>query len=197
MKVPKCKTRLDINVCFGFFVGLQALGDYIHSKGLKYGLYSNRGFWTCQHFPSLLDNEVLDINTMAGWGIDFLKNDGCYITSPNIEGGIYPYDPSAPELYERVGDAILATGREIVHNIKGIPGGGASQQEGASIANLQRCGGDIGDSFGSATGEFFGCEKFQNLTGRKNKYGYYWNDPDSLEVRLLLLAATIHSRTQL
>jgi hypothetical protein len=122
---------------------------------------------------------------MAGWGIDFLKNDGCYITSPNIEGGIYPYDPSAPELYKRVSDAILASGRPIIHNIKGDPGGGASQIEGALVSNLQRCSGDIGDQFGSGVGEFLTCEKFQNLTGKKNAYGYFWNDPDSLEVSVL------------
>ena len=43
-------------------------GPRIHTKGLKYGLYSDRGFRTCQGFPGLLDNEVVDAKTMAGLG---------------------------------------------------------------------------------------------------------------------------------
>jgi alpha-galactosidase len=69
-----------------------------------------------------------------------------------------------------------------VYNIKGDGDGGSTANEGAMISNLRRCGGDIGDSFGSAVGEFMTCQQYQEYAGKKNPYGYYWNDPDSLEV---------------
>ena len=71
---------------------------------------------------------------MASWGIDFLKNDGCYTSMPQLEGDGLSWmtdDPSsvsvagsAFEVYARAHAAIQASGRAIVHNIKGIPGGG-------------------------------------------------------------------------
>ena len=159
---------------------MKQLGSMIHSKGLKFGLYSDRGFRTCQEFPGLLDNEALDVSTMAGWGIDFLKNDGCYTSSPNNEGGLQP-DPSASENYRRTMDAINASGRSIVHNVKGIPGGGCPIEDARQLSNLRRCGGDIGGDFGSAVGEFEGCQPNQWAAGYSSGHGF-WNDPDSLEI---------------
>jgi alpha-galactosidase len=142
--------------------GMKALGDMIHGKGLKYGLYSDRGFRTCQGFPGLLDNEELDAKTMAGFGIDFFKNDGCYTTSPADEGdggvsGNNMPDPSAYPHYLKMHQALAATGRDIIHNVKGVPGGGCSASDGRAVSNMRRCGSDIGDSFGSAVGEFMTC----------------------------------------
>ena len=101
---------------------------------------------------------------MAGWGIDFLKNDGCYTASPGQEGGLRA-DPSAAELYQRVQDAIRSTGRPIVHNVKGIPGGGCSIEVARQVSNMRRCGDDIGDFFGAAVGEFGNCQQFQQVAG--------------------------------
>ena len=163
--------------------GMKTLGDMIHGKGLKYGLYSDRGFRTCQGFPGLLDNEALDAKTMAGFGIDFFKNDGCYTTSPADEGdggvsGNGMPDPSAFPHYSKMHAALAATGRAIVHNVKGVPGGGCAASAGRAVSNMRRCGGDIGDAFGSAVGEFMSCAE----TGDPNAGPGFWNDPDSLEV---------------
>ena len=111
----------------------------IHSKKLKYGLYSDRGFKTCQGFPGLLDNEALDVATMAGFGIDFLKDNGCYTLTPNNEGDGLTYpDPSAYTHYKRTQNAIAASGRAIVHNIKSVPGGGAAASDGRALSNMRR-----------------------------------------------------------
>ena len=116
---------------------------------------------------------------MAGFGIDFLKNDGCYTLTPNNEGdGLTRHpDPSAYTHYRRTQDAIVASGRAIVHNIKGVPGGGAAAADGRALSNMRRCGGDIGDQFGDAVGEFGNCLPNQQFAGPG-----FWNDPDSLEI---------------
>ena len=107
---------------------------------------------------------MLDVQTMAAWGVDFLKNDGCYPTSPNLEGGI-PDDPSAYEVYKRTHDALQASGRAIVHNVKGTGNGGLPIDNARAVSNMRRCGGDIGDGFGSAVGEFMQCQQFQEHAG--------------------------------
>ena len=58
--------------------GMKSLADYVHSKGLKFGIYSDRGSKTCQGLPATLGNETLDAQTFADWGVDYLKEDNCY-----------------------------------------------------------------------------------------------------------------------
>ncbi len=58
--------------------GMKALGDYIHSKGLKFGIYECRGFLTCMKLPGSFNHEEQDMKTIASWGADFIKLDGCY-----------------------------------------------------------------------------------------------------------------------
>ena len=58
--------------------GMKYLADYIHSKGLKFGMYSCCGMMTCQSFPSSFNYEYIDAETFASWGVDFLKYDYCY-----------------------------------------------------------------------------------------------------------------------
>jgi hypothetical protein len=58
--------------------GMKALGDYIHSKGLKFGIYECRGFLTCMKLPGSFNHEEKDMKTFASWGVDFIKLDGCY-----------------------------------------------------------------------------------------------------------------------
>ena len=58
--------------------GMKALGDYIHSKGLLFGIYSSAGTMTCQKRAGSLDFEVVDAEDWASWGVDYLKYDNCY-----------------------------------------------------------------------------------------------------------------------
>ena len=61
--------------------GMKALADYVHGKGLKFGLYSDAGTGTCQKRPGSKDHEAVDAKTYAAWGVDYLKYDWC-----NAEG---------------------------------------------------------------------------------------------------------------
>ena len=58
--------------------GMKIVGDYIHSKGLKFGIYSSAGTLTCQKRAGSLGYEVLDAADYASWGVDYLKYDNCY-----------------------------------------------------------------------------------------------------------------------
>ena len=83
--------------------GMKALADYIHSKGLKFGMYSCNGPLTCASFPGSFDHEFVDAETFASWGVDFLKYDNCF--KPKIEGQI---------LYRRMSMALRNCGRDIL-----------------------------------------------------------------------------------
>ena len=81
--------------------GIPALADYVHSKGLKFGIYSCAGSYTCAGMPASFGYEEVDAQTFADWGVDFLKYDFCY-APPGVDG---------PALYSRMGQALRATGR--------------------------------------------------------------------------------------
>src|SRR5437764_3063876 len=89
-----------------FSSGMKALADYIHSKGLRLGLYTDAGTGTCEKRPGSLNHEVQDAKTYASWGIDYVKIDWC-----NSEG----LDPEVQ--YAKLRDALAQSGRPIVFSI--------------------------------------------------------------------------------
>ena len=86
--------------------GMQELGDYIHSKGLKFGIYSEAGDKTCDKRPGSQGHEFQDALMYAKWGVDYLKYDWCNTGKRNEE-----------EAYATMRDALKATGRPIVFSI--------------------------------------------------------------------------------
>jgi alpha-galactosidase len=146
--------------------GIKALADYVHSKGLKIGIYSSAGTGTCQRRPASLDHEVADARSFASWGIDYLKYDNC-----NNE-----HRP-ALERYHAMGDALKATGRPIVFSLCEW-GQNKPWEWGRTVGgNLWRTTGDIRDrwtSMLSILDKQVGLEKYSGPNG--------WNDPDMLEV---------------
>jgi alpha-galactosidase len=84
--------------------GMKAVADYVHSKGLKFGMYSCAGNLTCAGYPGSFEHEFVDARTFAEWGVDFLKYDYCY-HSPIIPGKY---------LYRRMGLALENCGRDIL-----------------------------------------------------------------------------------
>ena len=84
--------------------GMKAVADYVHSKGLKFGMYSCVGNLTCAGYPGSFEHEFVDAATFAEWGIDFLKYDYCYHS--DIIHGKY--------LYRRMGLALKNCGRDIL-----------------------------------------------------------------------------------
>ena len=86
--------------------GISPLADSIHSQGLKFGIYSCAGTITCAGFAASLGFEVVDANTFASWGVDYLKYDNCY---NNAE--------PAMKRYPVMRDALLNSGRDIFYSI--------------------------------------------------------------------------------
>ena len=80
--------------------GMKALGDYIHSLGLNYGIYSSAGTLTCQSRAGSLNFEDIDAKDWASWGVDYLKYDNCF--NENVP---------AIERYPKMRDALAHSGR--------------------------------------------------------------------------------------
>ncbi len=84
--------------------GMKSLSDYIHAKGLKFGMYSCCGTLTCAAYPGSFEHEFSDAKQFAEWGVDYLKYDNCY----------KPCSQADPMLYRRMGVALKNCGRDIV-----------------------------------------------------------------------------------
>ena len=145
--------------------GMKGLADYIHSKGLKFGVYSDAGFFTCQRRPGSLGYEVNDAASYASWGVDYLKYDNCY------------NDLSSPKKrYPPMSAALNKTGRPIFFSMCewGVEN---PATWGETVGNSWRTTGDISDnwdSFVSILDQQVGLEKYSGPG--------HWNDPDMLEV---------------
>jgi len=85
--------------------GMKALGDYMHSRGVRFGTYSDEGTLTCEHRPGSKGHEKIDADTFASWGVDYLKLDGCNNNRPGFAIG-YPAE----------GAALQASGRNITYS---------------------------------------------------------------------------------
>ncbi len=120
--------------------GMKALADYIHSRGLKFGLYSDAGTQTCQGRPGSKGYEVQDALQYAEWGVDYLKYDWC-----NTAG------QDAKESYTVMRDALEAAGKPIVFSICewGLSEPWTWAQD---VGNLWRTTGDITDAWSNAGG---------------------------------------------
>ncbi|MFE9883197.1 NPCBM/NEW2 domain-containing protein [Streptomyces sp. NPDC005784] len=147
--------------------GIKAVADYVHSKGLKFGLYSSAGTKTCdtQGFPGGLGHEQQDANLWASWGVDYLKYDNCNNTGAD-----------AKTRYKAMGDALKATGRPILYSICEW-GSNQPWNWAPDIGNSWRTTGDIGDSWSSMIGI-----AHQNQSLASYAKPGAWNDPDMLEV---------------
>ena len=88
------------------FADMKSLGDYIHAKNLKFGIYSSAGTKTCGGFPGSLGYEMKDAMNYSQWGVDYLKYDNCY----NM--GI-----SAKIRYTDMANALKSTGRDVFYSI--------------------------------------------------------------------------------
>jgi alpha-galactosidase len=153
--------------------GIKALADYVHSKGLKFGLYSDAGTATCQKRPGSKGFEEKDAQQYAAWNVDYLKYDWC-----NTEG------QDAREAYARMSRALQTTGRPIVFSICEW---GSTQPWlwGPGIGHLWRTTGDIQDCWDCS--QPWGGMGFTHIIDLQAElYPYagpgHWNDPDMLEV---------------
>jgi alpha-galactosidase len=145
--------------------GIKYLADYIHSKGLKFGIYSCAGTKTCAGRPGALGHEYQDARTYASWGVDYLKEDWCNTTTQDAKSS-----------YTNMRDALFAAKRPIVLSI--CEWGSNKPWEWATpIGHLWRTTGDINDSWNSMIGIFDKQKDLARYAGPG-----HWNDPDMLEV---------------
>jgi len=158
--------------------GIKALADYVHSKGLKFGLYSDAGSKTCQGRPGSQGHEFQDALQYARWGADYLKYDWCNTETRN-----------AQEAYSTMSRALLDTGHPIVFSMCEW-GTAKPWLWGKGIGNLWRTTGDISDKWTSkkkwADGtccEYGMVDILDLQVGLESFAGPgHWNDPDMLEV---------------
>jgi alpha-galactosidase len=149
---------------------MKALADYVHSKGLKLGLYSSPGPDTCEGYEGSYGHEEQDARTYAAWGIDYLKYDWC--------GAFTIYkDSEMQAVYQKMGDALLATGRPIVFSLCQYGIGNVWKWGPDAGGNLWRTGGDISDSWDSISR--IGFSQIQLAPYARPGH---WNDPDMLEI---------------
>jgi alpha-galactosidase len=162
--------------------GIKAVADYVHSKGLKIGVYSCAGNKTCGGFPGSRGHEYQDALKFAEWGIDYLKYDWCYTDRMNPE-----------ESYLTMRDALYAAGRPVLFSIcewgKNYPWKWAP-----AVGHIWRTTGDISNCFDCVTGKAleviwgwgWGAIYLPDMhdadTLRRVAGPGHWNDMDMLEV---------------
>lgn len=165
--------------------GMKALVDYVHSKGLKFGIYSDAGTKTCGEMPGSYGYEKVDAQLFADWGVDYLKYDYCFC--PDYVSANNDYR-MAIDRYKAMGDALKATGRPIVFSICewgprspwlwGKEVGGHLWRTSYDVADIW----DMPRNETSPIGILTSIDVVANL-GRFSGPGG-WNDPDMLVVGL-------------
>jgi len=167
--------------------GIEALADYVHSKGLKFGIYHDAGTRTCngQGFDGTLGFgyqagdptfERIDAQDFADWGVDYVKHDWCNVPLAEVPGETV--QDKARLLYTAMSDALRATGRPIVFSIATLGDARVRPWEwGAGVGHLWRTTGDIRANYTSMST----IAKF-NMTLDEYAGPGHWNDADMLQV---------------
>jgi alpha-galactosidase len=148
--------------------GMKALGDFLHSNGLKFGIYSCAGTMTCAGYPGSYGYEQIDAQTFAQWGVDLLKYDYCFA----------PAGSSDVVNYRRMGQALRETGRDIIFSACWGTDG-VWKWARSTGAHMWRLTGDISDSWESIESVGFGDVGLEAYAGPGG-----WNDPDMMVVGL-------------
>ncbi|HVZ30065.1 MAG TPA: glycoside hydrolase family 27 protein [Asticcacaulis sp.] len=156
--------------------GIKALADYVHAKGLKFGIYSDAGMKTCEGRPGSAGHEYQDAWTYAGWGVDYLKYDWCNTGPANAEAS-----------YTYMADALRRSGRDIVFSLCEW-GDNKPRDWAPAVGHLWRTSSDIRDSWRTtwdlkkdmAFGMLDILDKQADLWSDAGPN--HWNDPDMLEV---------------
>ena len=165
------------------FPDMKSLTDYIHSLGLRMGIYSSPGPKTCGGFQASYQNELSDARTWSKWGIDYVKYDWCSY-------GQIAKDQSLPELkkpYQLMRKMLNQVDRDIVFSLCQYGMGNVWEWGGEVGGNLWRTTGDITDSWNSMAGIGFAQSKSSSFAHPGN-----WNDPDMLVVGKVGWGPSLH-----
>ena len=170
------------------FPDITGMVDYIHSKGLRAGLYTGPGPWTCAGYVASYEHEAIDARKFAEWGFDFLKYDWCSYSQ--VAGGNSLEHLQRP--YKKMGDILKEQPRDIVHNLCQY-GMGDVWTWGAEVGgHCWRTTGDLGLERGALLPGFYSI----GLSNARH-YEYAgpgrWNDPDYI---LIGWVGNAHSQTE-
>ncbi|XP_046394903.1 alpha-N-acetylgalactosaminidase-like isoform X2 [Ischnura elegans] len=153
--------------------GMLDLSDYIHSKGLKFGLYEDYGNFTCAGYPGIIGHMEDDANTFASWGVDYVKLDGCYAHLHDMDIG-----------YPAFGDYLNRTGRPMVYSCswpvyQEFNGIKPDYEAIIKTCNLWRNYGDIQDSWNDVLSiiDYYASKQDEIIP---HAGPGHWNDPDML-----------------
>lgn len=153
--------------------GMKAVADYVHNRGLKFGIYSCAGSATCQGRPGSRGYQFQDAQTYAQWGVDYLKYDWCYDEGQNAKAA-----------YKTMHDALKECGRPIVFSICEW-GDNKPWEWGSGIGHLWRTTPDIRDCY-QCSFDWGGLGVLDIIDKHAPLQKYagpgHWNDPDMLEV---------------
>ncbi|EGG17735.1 putative alpha-N-acetylgalactosaminidase [Cavenderia fasciculata] len=153
--------------------GIAPLADYVHSLGLKMGIYEDVGNLTCGGYPGSENYFEIDMKTFAEWGMDYVKMDGCYFPVDDME-----------ETYTQLSEILNATGRPMVYSCSWPTYAFVNNQTVnftyiGEICNLWREFDDIRDNFDSWTGIL---DQMMQYNRAPYASPGHWNDPDMLEI---------------
>ena len=172
---------IGVNQKFG---DMKALGDYIHSKGLLFGIYSSPGPKTCAGYDGSYGHELQDAKSYASWGVDFLKHDWCSYESVADGTGPTKFDglERHKHPYSLMRSALDKTNRDIVYSLCQYGNGDVWKwgDDPDVKGNLWRTTGDIGPSYASMTSIGFAQSDHAPYAGPG-----HWNDPDMLFLHAL------------
>ncbi len=165
------------------FPDMKALADYVHAKGLKFGIYSSPGAKTCGGYEGSLGHEAQDAQMYAAWGVDYLKYDLCSLQNDMRQlKNEHPEEPEAEyqlmiAAYRKMGDALKATGRPILYSLCQY---GLAQpwRWGPQVgAQTWRTTDDIDDTYNRMMMIALAQVGLAKYAGPG-----HWNDPDMLEI---------------
>jgi alpha-galactosidase len=162
------------------FPDMKALAAYVHSKGLKLGIYSSPGPQTCARFEGSYGHEAQDAKTYAAWGIDYLKYDSCsfgQIMKKEAGGDYQKSFAMQKAAYQKMHDALAATGRPIVFSMCQYGMFNVWDWGPEVGGNLWRTTGDINDHYSRMAEIGFSQAGLAKFAGPG-----HWNDPDMLEI---------------
>jgi alpha-galactosidase len=169
--------------------GLKWLGDYLHARGLKFGIYEDAGTSTCGGWPGSWGHWQQDADTFASWGVDYLKLDGCNVPSVTGQSAEQTYKSA----YTQMSQALKATGRPIVFSesapayFYGSPGFTQIMSWVGHEGNLWRFGSDVADNWASILTNYSEANSYHLASYAGPGH---WNDPDMLEVNNPGLSST-------
>jgi alpha-galactosidase len=161
--------------------GMAALAEYVHERGLKFGLYGDRGTETCAHYNAntvaqsgSYGRESQDARTFASWGVDYLKYDNCAI-APGRDN-----DQAQEQDYQAMADALRASGRPIVFSICAWDG----KPWMPNVGHLWRSTFDIGPCFSGCNEWYRNIDEIIDENNETPDWAGpgHWNDPDMMVV---------------